>query len=80
MLIQIDRFYQSEQRALSFCAIKIFCELCVLKSAQNEIWDCCAESNYVGSKNVQNCLGSNSDFILSRIERSENFIHIIPLL
>ena len=39
--------------------------------------DCCAESNYVGSKNVQNYLGSNYDLILSRIE-SENFIHIIP--
>ena len=38
--------------------------------------DCCAESNYVGSENVQSYQRSNCDLILSRIERGENVIKL----
>ena len=38
--------------------------------------ECGVESNYVGSKSLQNYVGSNCVLILSTVERSEYFITI----
>ena len=51
----------------------------MIRVLDHYLGDCWTESNYAGSKNVQNFLGSNFDLIVARIERSANFIHFIPL-
>ena len=55
--------------SLSFFLLLVQWAICRLDNHCLIIWDCCAESNYVGSKNMQSNLRSNCDLILFRIKK-----------